>query len=328
MNKLLSAAERKLSDFNAQDVANTSWALATLRHHDGGFTSSIAQRALDCKLGAKEVSQLVLGLSSLGCDDPAFFSSVGSHLLSCSDLGLQSICNVFHGLAMVGLHPPWASELLMDRLPALMLSCGSSKQMDMLLGQAFHYMLVLEARGLLSSGIQSSEAYQQMRERCRLAWVAETSTSTISRRHREVFEVLRQLPGCSGAICEHKTEDSLFSMDIGLELPPPSSSSEGKSVKLAIEVDGPWHFMSNKPTMATGETRLRNFLLEARGWRVVSVPVGPHDPWDRLDDQSRAAYLQGLIGGAQKVVACYWMSGDARRQDPVAVSPDACPAEM
>ncbi len=121
-------------------------------------------------------------------------------------------------------------------------------------------------------------------------------TPTVSRSHREVFEVLRQLPGCSGAVCECKTEDGLFSMDIGLKLPPPSSSSEGKSVKLAIEVDGPWHFMSNKPDMATGETRLRNFLLEDRGWKVLSVPVGPHAPWAKLeDDESRAAYLQGLI---------------------------------
>ncbi len=249
---LLSAAERKLPGFNAQDLAITVWALATLRHHDGGFISSIAQRALDFKLGAKHISQLVLGISSLGYDESAFYSSIGSQLMSCPDVGLQAVCNVFHGLAMAGLHPPWASELLMDRLPALMLPIGASKQTDMGFAQAFHYILMLKARGLLSFDIQSSEAYVQMRERCRLGWIAETGISTIFRHHREVFEVLRQLPGCSGAICERKTEDGLFSMGIGVELP--SSSSEGRSVRVAIEVDGPSHFMSDKPDMATGET--------------------------------------------------------------------------
>ncbi len=188
----------------------------------------------------------------------------------------------------------------MDRLPALKLGpIGASKQTDVGFAQAFHYILVLAARGLLSFDIQSSEAYVQMRERCRLGWIAETGISTVSRHHREVFEVLRQLPGCSGAICERKAEDGLFSMSIGVELP--SSSSEGRSVRLAIEVDGPSHLMSNKPDMATGETRTHNFLIEDRGWKVLWVPVGPHAQWAKLeDDESRAAYLKELIGSILK----------------------------
>ncbi len=176
------------------------------------------------------------------------------------------------------------------------------------LGQAFHYMLMLEARGLLSSEDQSSQVYLEMRERCRLAWVDVMGTLTISRSQLEVFEAIRRLPGCSEAICERQTEDGLFSMDIGVEMPS-ASSSQGSSVRLAIEVDGPHHFMSNKPRLATGETLLRNVLLEARGWRVVSVPLGPHAPWDGLRNaEERASYLQGLIDdsrrSASRVIRC------------------------
>ncbi len=89
--------------------------------------------------------------------------------------------------------------------------------------------------------------------------------SSPSRVQLEVLAAVRQLPGCSGATSEQLTDDGLFSIDIALLL------SDG--TKLAMEVDGPTHFFSNKPAMATGETLLRTRLLEARGWRVISVPV-------------------------------------------------------
>ncbi len=105
--KLLYEAERKLPGFNAQNLANTSWALATLRHHDGGFISSVARPAHDLKLGAKHISQLVIGLSRLGYDDPAFYDSVGSQLMSCPDLDLQAMS--YTGLPWPGCTPlgPW-----------------------------------------------------------------------------------------------------------------------------------------------------------------------------------------------------------------------------
>jgi hypothetical protein len=40
-----------------------------------------------------------------------------------------------------------------------------------------------------------------------------------------------------------------------------------------VEVDGPSHFLSSPPGRLNGAALLRNRLLEARGWRVVSVPV-------------------------------------------------------
>jgi very-short-patch-repair endonuclease len=60
----------------------------------------------------------------------------------------------------------------------------------------------------------------------------------------------------------------MFSIDIALQLPG--------AQKLAVEVDGPHHFLSNAPTVPNGATNLRKRLLQARGWRgwrVVSVPV-------------------------------------------------------
>jgi hypothetical protein len=87
--------------------------------------------------------------------------------------------------------------------------------------------------------------------------------TTPSRKQAQVLDAIRQLPGCSGATSEHKTDDGLFSIDIAVQLPG--------NQKLAVEADGPTHFLSNG--QPDGATRLRNRLLQARGWRVVSVPV-------------------------------------------------------
>jgi very-short-patch-repair endonuclease len=101
-----------------------------------------------------------------------------------------------------------------------------------------------------------------------------------------VLGAIRLLPGCSGASSEHKTDDGLFSIDIALQLPG--------NQKLAVEVDGPTHFLSNTPTVPTGATRLRNRLLEARGWRVVSVPVTEWDRQAAKGTQAAHAYLSSL----------------------------------
>ncbi len=305
VDSLLAEAEHKLRDFTPQALANTVWAMATLRHHEGRFINSAAQQIISCKhkFNSREIGQLLSSLPSLGYVDPVLYGSLGPLLISRSDIYVQSVCNVFHGLAVAGIHPPWAMELLLEWLPAKIqeaegAAAGSHLEQHRMavdprdLMQAFHFLLMLEARGSLDPQAQSSHAFQRMRELCRAAWM-EGMSSTESRSHREVFAAVCQLPGCSGAVCERRTEDGLFSMDIGLEVP----SAEG-IVKLAIEVDGPFHFMSNKPTMVTGETLLRNALLEARGWRVVSVPVGMGTMWRQLGALERSAYLEGLIANA------------------------------
>jgi hypothetical protein len=61
-------------------------------------------------------------------------------------------------------------------------------------------------------------------------------------------------------------------------------------------VDGPTHFLGNAPTVPNGATRLRTRLLEARGWRVVSVPV---TEWDRRVAKGKQAahdYLMTIVG--------------------------------
>jgi hypothetical protein len=107
--------------------------------------------------------------------------------------------------------------------------------------------------------------------------------------------VVRQLPGCSGAASEQATDDGLFSIDIAVQLPDGS--------RLAVEVDGPSHFLSNSPGRIDGATLLRNRMLEARGWRVVSVPVRTGwQPHAKRGQQAARDYLLSLgVGPVQQL---------------------------
>jgi hypothetical protein len=82
-------------------------------------------------------------------------------------------------------------------------------------------------------------------------------------------------------------EDGLFNMDIALVLPDGS--------KLAVEVDGPQHVMSNKTDVPTDATLLRNFLLESRGWRVVSIPVTQWADASRHSHEANHEYLRRVM---------------------------------
>ena len=118
------------------------------------------------------------------------------------------------------------------------------------------------------------------------------STFTAISTQRDVLSVIKTLPGCSEAALEQRTQDGLLGIDIAITLP----SGE----KLAFEVDGPTHFLHPLPSsegrpslLYNGNTLLRNRLLEARGWRLISIPAVE---WDRLKArEARADYLKGLI---------------------------------
>jgi very-short-patch-repair endonuclease len=78
--------------------------------------------------------------------------------------------------------------------------------------------------------------------------------------------------------------DGLFSIDLAIV-----------DRRIALEFDGPSHFTRNT-LEPLGHTRLRDRLLSAMGWQVVSIPFFE---WDRLHQQEQMdAYVrQRLLKG-------------------------------
>jgi hypothetical protein len=100
---------------------------------------------------------------------------------------------------------------------------------------------------------------------------------TVSNGQREVGESLRRL-GISHEL-EYTTADKLFSIDLAIT-----------DRRIALEFDGPSHFTANT-LEPLGHTRLRDRLLSAMGWQVVSIPFFD---WDRLHHRPEQmdAYIQ------------------------------------
>ena len=82
-----------------------------------------------------------------------------------------------------------------------------------------------------------------------------------------------------------------------------------------MEVDGPSHFLSSSSThsgsaVLDGSTALKNRLLSARGWMVVSVPV---EEWGRLPQQGdsgdAASAVVGSGGEGREAVGGGWAAG-------------------
>jgi len=100
---------------------------------------------------------------------------------------------------------------------------------------------------------------------------------TVSNSQREVGETLRRL-GISHEL-EYITADGLFSIDLAIT-----------DRRIALEFDGPSHFTTNT-LEPLGHTRLRDRLLSAMGWHVVSIPFFD---WGRLHNRPEQmdAYVQ------------------------------------
>ena len=89
-------------------------------------------------------------------------------------------------------------------------------------------------------------------------------------------------------VSEHRTEAGL-SIDLARV-----------DAKVAVEIDGPWHYLtgSDDRQHLDGRTVLKRRLLEASGWRLVSVPVFDWDELAIRDDavDAKRAYLREKLG--------------------------------
>jgi hypothetical protein len=231
-------------------------------------------------MGAQALANTAWALATLGHADGDFMVA----LLKAAEPQLrnfkpQELANTAWALATLGHKDDAFMAAVLQQAAGMALDLNAEN-----LKQLFMCMLWLEDQ---HSGVAVPE---QMAGACKRAWMEERHDPTPSRVQLEVLAVVRQLPGCSGATCEQATDDGLFSIDIAVQLPDSS--------RLAVEVDGPSHFLNNTPSRLDGATLLRNRLLEARGWRVVSVPVMTGwVPHARRGQQAARDYLLSLGAG-------------------------------
>jgi hypothetical protein len=112
---------------------------------------------------------------------------------------------------------------------------------------------------------------RQQLQQCQHSWeqVLATKTAQPSQLQRSVFAALQRLPGSTWqqapAMEQQRTPDGAYSIDI-------TAVMAAGGLQLAVEVDGPSHFLRQPRRAVDGRTRCRNRALAARGYSVVSIP--------------------------------------------------------
>jgi hypothetical protein len=278
--------------FKAQELSTAAWAWAQLRHHPGRR----ALAALDAQLAARlpefapqAISNVLWAAAILQHRPEKALAAIGDAFaappaaaatssprdarseadeataaLAALPQGFctQDLANLAWSLALLDAFalPLFGSVWAVAR--ALPPESYASEGLRML----FQTVLLAHAdaarggrAGAACGGVALPPALAAAAE---ASWRSQVGVNTVSELHGAVCRALAALR-IPHAV-ERLSDDGLFSVDVALEVP---SSSR----RIALEVDGPYHFSANSRARL-GPTRGRDALLAARGWEVLSVP--------------------------------------------------------
>jgi hypothetical protein len=192
-------------------------------------------------------------------------------------MNAQNVANTIWGLATLGWQASTdAAAAFQQLVDALNHALGPVPFGTVHLSQLLQAHLASQFLGLGLIMLPASMlqvAAQAYREQARKV--------TVSNGQREVGESLRRL-GISHEL-EYITADGLFSIDLAIV---------DRRIAVEFRVDGPSHFTTNT-LEPLGHTRLRDRLLSAMGWCVVSIPFFE---WARLHQtEQRDAYVKRRV---------------------------------
>jgi hypothetical protein len=224
---------------------------------------------------AQTVANTIWGLATLGwqaAEGPMRGALEAAAVRVAPSMKPQELANAIWGLATLGWQA--SSELgavFQQLVDAFAHERGPTQLSTAHLSQLFQAHLASQFLGLGLIILPSSILEVAVK-----TYKEEARKVTVSNGQREVGESLRRL-GIPHEL-EFITADGLFSIDLAIV-----------DRRIALEFDGPSHFTRNT-LEPLGHTRLRDRLLSAMGWHVVSIPFFE---WDLLHQtEQRDAYVE------------------------------------
>jgi len=97
----------------------------------------------------------------------------------------------------------------------------------------------------------------------RIIWDKTNNATLVTKFEQDVLENLRKLP----LIYEKNRNEK----ETGIEVDMIVSEYKGKKVKVAIEVNGVFHYSRNSED-PLGKDVLKRRILEKRGYKVITIP--------------------------------------------------------
>ncbi|XP_024372307.1 RAP domain-containing protein, chloroplastic isoform X1 [Physcomitrium patens] len=292
MDHLADAALDKLSEFNAQNLANTAGAFASMLHAAPALFDAIAQRAVEVAGSFRplELVQILWAFACLNHPLDPLFDSLDVQLVENPDAAAAT----FRGFSQQQLASmAWSCAVLQQQERPWFISlwkCVNSRattwtsEADRKPKGVQHMCQLYQANLALKLecadlALTTEKELEIMLEE---AWEKEKAANKLSSGdHREVD---RLLVSTTGRAWVSEYEGAPYSLDLALV-----------DARVAIEIDGPTHFSRNTGILL-GHTVLKRRLLRSAGWTVFPIPF---QEWEELrGEQERALFLRTLLEGS------------------------------
>jgi very-short-patch-repair endonuclease len=284
-------AEWLVANGNSQEIANTAWAFATLNTPAPNLFKKIEERASFLVENGKpqEIANTAWAFATLGCDAPALFSAVDSCSEFLIEKGIpQEIANTATAFAEMGILPVSFFACLEKRAEDFLRRaieqdicnvCWSLAVLDLapgyerLLRSLWEHAMRTDATKFTVDELKQL-VQAELHARSSGVELSPTVPPALRRRMAEAADIVDRSEG---------KFDKIFSSlltEVGFEherqVYPSKELGQMLSVdlacpirKIAVELDGPTHFLSSG--RENGRTIAKRRLLERLGWKVVNI---------------------------------------------------------
>ena len=296
---VLAAYDKLLPDATPQGVSNVLWACGKFLYVPQQLLQSLQQhpqqlQELITAAGPQELANIAWACGELGYKGqllPGALLQQVERVLQDGGIGSftsQGMCNLCWSAAVLDLQQCVPQVLQLAAAASQVFSTASDKGTQQL--HQVHLWLLDSQLPTPGEGLSGVLTPQQL-EQCRGSWEQQqtaTAKQEASQLQQSVFAALLQLPSDTWQQQpqpEQPTADKACLIDI--------AAVTASGVKVAIEVEGPQHYVQPNRTL-TGTTQSRNRALAARGYAVVSIPY-----WDWNEQRSTAQQQQYLLAKLQ-----------------------------
>jgi len=276
-------AAGRVRELTPQGLANTAWAFATAGHAAPALFDAIGRESAGRvrELDPQALANTAWAFATAGHTAPALFDAIGREAAGrVHELNPQALANTAWAFAVLD-HLPLESSLFDQRF-AHQCDALAHEFNSLDLSQLHQWRLWYASERACSDGLPSAA----LLARCDAAFrAAEAQPSRLQR------DVAKALASRGASVQEERVLEEGYSLDLVVDC--------GGEELIAIEVDGPSHFVGREPTAST---LLKRRQLRHFGWRLVSVPYWEWDELNHSDKlrqrEQRAAYLSSLLSEA------------------------------
>ena len=277
-------AAPRLGEFNEQNLANMAWAFATSEHAAPALFDAVAAEASRAgRLGEfkpQELANMAWAFATQGHPAPTMFGAIATEAAPrVREFNPQGLANL-----------AWAFAVIDVRVPAL-----------------------FEAHAFVRQCEASTEEFSPANIRQLHQWQLWLKLEQRGPEWPLLPPALAEK--CHAAFCEREGEPSDLQMQVtktlralGMEPREEHRTPSGYTIdavvtherlEVAIEVDGPSHFLGRSRT-PTGATTIKRRQLRAEGWTLLPVPYWEWDSLNRGGDREaesnkRKEYLSAAL---------------------------------